>query len=170
MNTTEILSALDSEIAHLTKVRDLLSSLGDSPQGRGRLSASMERQALSAAAEIAPKRGRGRPKGSTTKGTATASAPRSGKLGGMSAEGASGSLPLSALAGQSRTEQRRPPSRQRKREPAQSRPQPLQRPPTARRLPGNQRPPRHRAKWVGQRSLRHLRQPPGPPALPRVSR
>ena len=87
MNTTEILSALDSEISHLTKVRDLLSSLGESPQGRGKLPASFERRVISAAAEVSPKRGRGRPKGSTNKSTSISPTEGSPKRRTMSAAG-----------------------------------------------------------------------------------
>lgn len=87
MNTTEILSALDSEISHLTKVRDLLSSLGGSPEGRGKLPAALDRQVASAEAEVAPKRGRGRPKGSTNKSTGVTPAEGSSKRRTMSAAG-----------------------------------------------------------------------------------
>ena len=86
MNTTEILSALDSEISRLTKIRDLLSSIEESPRGRGRLPASLETQ-ITAAAAVAPKRGRGRPKGSTNKSTSFSPSTVPAKRRKMSAAG-----------------------------------------------------------------------------------
>ena len=67
MNTTEILSALDSEISRLKQIRDLLSQSKEMPRGRGSSGTSLEKQSLAASAEIAPKRGRGRPKGSSNR-------------------------------------------------------------------------------------------------------
>ena len=77
MNMNAILSELDREISRLTQVRQLLSEAGE-PSGDLRQGSTND-TAATESSDAAPKRGRGRPKGSTNKSAKAqpeASAPR----------------------------------------------------------------------------------------------
>ena len=81
MTTNEIISALDEEISRLRQVRDLLA-------GVERVSKStLTDTQFDLSAEAAPKRGRGRPKGSTNKTTSFNPSEFSPKRRTMSPEG-----------------------------------------------------------------------------------
>lgn len=86
MNTTTIISALDAEISRLSEVRNLLSGLGETSSRTGPSKGSLH-NIHAALAEALPKRGPGRPKGSTNKAASLTPPDFARKPRVMSAEG-----------------------------------------------------------------------------------